>query len=122
MFKARAGECLLTEGPLRRVYWPKAKTLPQGTRLLLEEALRGCDERNQAQHDQVKRLDATVKVVERPKVESSSQTKTDSVPTTMKSNSPGQVTQDLSSGKAPTKESSDQSLISQIFRMSRFMF
>ena len=66
LFKARAGQCLLTEGPLRRVYWPKAKTLPKGTRLLLEEALRGCDERNQAQHDKVKRLDHNLKANDRP--------------------------------------------------------
>lgn len=109
LFKARAGECLLTEGPLRRVYWPKAKTLPQGTRLLLEEALRGCDERNQAQHDQVKRLDATVKVIDRPKVESSFQIKTEPIPTTINSNPTEQVTQDLSSEKTPNKEGADQS-------------
>lgn len=65
LFKAKAGQCLLTEGPLRRVYWPKAKTLPKGTRLLLEEALRSCDERNQAQHEKVKRLDTNLKVTER---------------------------------------------------------
>lgn len=70
LFKARAGECLLTEGPLRRVYWPKAKSLPQGTRLLLEEALRGCDERNHAQHEKVKRLDHSLKSTPTSTVES----------------------------------------------------
>jgi len=56
IFKARGGDCLLTEGPLRRVYWPKIKSFPAGTRMLLEETLRACDEKEQVRHAQVNEL------------------------------------------------------------------
>lgn len=44
IFRAISGRCLITVGPLRQVYLPLGDELEQGTRKLLEETLRTCDE------------------------------------------------------------------------------
>ena len=61
VFKAQSGDCLLTEGALRRVYWPKAESLPQGSRFLLETALRGCDDLKRKSHDAVNAISEELK-------------------------------------------------------------
>ena len=43
IFKAKSGDCLLTVGPLRKLYWPKINKLPVGSQSHLKTALKYCD-------------------------------------------------------------------------------
>ena len=43
IFQAISGECLTSEGALRKMYWPKAEEYGLGTRTLMQRALKHCD-------------------------------------------------------------------------------